>query len=94
MRGPLSVEQMSLSRLRDVSLWRGVQRELGLSPRELEVAIRIVLGDTVRETAARLGLRPLTVKTYLARVHRKAHAANRAELILKLLANSGMLLGE
>ena len=85
-------EKLSRERLQDVALWRTLQQDLRLSDREIQVAIRIVLGDTISAIARRLGIGPGTVVTYYRRLKRKAHALHRAELIAKLLLASGLLL--
>lgn len=89
-----ATEHLSRQRLADVSLWRGLQRELGLSDREIQVAIRLVLGDPAWQIAMRLHLSPLTVQTYQKRLKRKAGVQRHAELVTKLLLASGLLLGE
>jgi DNA-binding CsgD family transcriptional regulator len=59
---------------------------LGLSPRESEVVGLLTVGETVKTTAARLGISPNTVKSHLKRVHRKLGVSNRAELCVRLFA--------
>ncbi len=90
----LTTETQSRARLADVALWRGLQRELRLSEREIQVAIRLVLGDSVRQIAARLGISVYTVLTYQRRLKDKCQVQHRNELVTKLLLASGLLLGE
>lgn len=87
-------ERRSRARLMEVKLWRGLQAELGLSPRELDVAIRLVLGDSLSQIARRLGITKGTVLTYMKRIKVKAHCRYRGQLVTKLLLASGLLLGE
>jgi DNA-binding CsgD family transcriptional regulator len=89
-----TTESLSRQRLADVTLWRGVQRDLRLSDREIQVAIRLVLGDTIRQIAGRLGVMPCTVLTYQKRVKAKLRVRYRGELVTKLVLASGLLLGE
>jgi len=83
---------MSRERLMDARLWLGLQEELGLSPRELDVAIRLVLGDSLSQIAGRFGITKGTVKTYCDRLKRKAKVADRTRLVTALLLSSGLLL--
>ena len=92
--GRITTEQLSLARLQDAALWRGLQAELHLSDRELEVAIRLVLGDSIRSIARRLSIRPGTVTGYIVRIKQKAGVRYRGEVVTKLLLSSGLLLGE
>lgn len=84
----------SLERLRDVRLWRGVQRQKGLSNREIQVAILLVVGRSYRDIASELKIGPRTVETYVRRIKGKCHQAQRTRLISDLLLASGLLLGE
>jgi non-specific serine/threonine protein kinase len=51
-----------------------------LSPREREVAALVAEGKTNKEIAVTTGLRPNTVKSYVANACRKTGAVNRAAL--------------
>lgn len=50
-----------------------------LVPRELEVACAYATGMPSAKVAARLGIKPATVRATMQRVYRKAHVANRSE---------------
>lgn len=91
---PVTTEQLSRARLADVGLWRAVQAEFRLSDREVQVAIRLVLGDTIRAIAGRLKISPQTVLTYQRRLRVKLAVGHRGELVTKLLLASGLLLRE
>ncbi len=52
-----------------------------LSPREREVALRIVSGDANKQIAYRLGISPRTVEVHRARVLQKMHASSTAGLV-------------
>ena len=85
---------MSRERLREPKIWLGLQQELHLSDRELQVAIRLVLGDSLSQIAGRLQIGRGTVVTYCGRIKRKARVQRRGELAVVLLLNSGLLLGD
>lgn len=53
---------------------------LGLSPREVTVAILVARGRTNEEIAAELELSPLTVKKHLERLYERLGVANRTAL--------------
>lgn len=53
--------------------------EAGLSPRETEVLTLLARGLTVSEAAARLGLQPQTVASYVKVIYQKLCVTSRAE---------------
>lgn len=53
--------------------------EAGLSPRETEVLTLLARGMTVSEAAARLGLQPQTVASYVKVIYQKLCVTSRAE---------------
>lgn len=63
-----------------------------LTPREREVLALVADGHTDAEIAARLGIKPSTVATHVARGSRKLHATNRAHLVALALRH-GLLDG-
>lgn len=93
-RRPPDTAELSRRRLHEPSLWLGLREELRLSPRELDVAIRLVLGDSLSEIAARLGIKKGTVVTYCRRIKRKAGEQDHRRLAVALLMASGLLLGK
>jgi DNA-binding CsgD family transcriptional regulator len=56
--------------------------DVQLSPRELDVVAQVSLGHSNAEAAARLSLRPETVKTYLRSAMRKLDAHTRFEAVV------------
>jgi DNA-binding NarL/FixJ family response regulator len=56
-------------------------REVGLTPRELEILEKLPTGDTVLEIAAQLFVTESTVKTHLASIYKKFGAKNRVQCI-------------
>lgn len=61
-------------------------RELGVSPRELEVLASLAEGAPNKVIARRLAISPNTVKTHVARLFQKLDASNRTEAIARARA--------
>ena len=59
-------------------------RALGLSAREMEMALMIARGLANKEIAAELGISPATVRTHIYNLYRKANARSRVELLNRL----------
>lgn len=57
-------------------------RDIGLTPREVDVLSCVALGSTNAVTAERLGLRPETVKGYLRSAMRKLDSHTRLEAVV------------
>jgi len=66
--------------------WRSLASCLGLSPRECGIVRAVFDGDSEKDTAARLGLSPHTVHTYLWRIYRKLRVQSREELLVRVFA--------
>jgi len=64
---------------------------LGLSAQETQVAVRLADGADAAEIAAELGLRPATVRTYLAAIYRKTGTRRQGELVARLARLGGFL---
>ncbi|MBT2551754.1 LuxR C-terminal-related transcriptional regulator [Arthrobacter sp. ISL-5] len=58
-----------------------VQSLLRLTPRELDVLAQMALGCSYEETAARLALKPVTVKSYMQNAMMKLSVHNRVEAV-------------
>ena len=82
MRG--QARQAGLRELRHVD-GRALQARSRLSPRELEVVRRIMMGAKQAAVAAAMGLALGTVKTYCRRAHAKLGVRSQAELPLAIL---------
>ncbi len=66
--------------------WRSLATCLGLSPRECGIVRAVFDGNSEKDTAARLGLSPHTVHTYLWRIYRKLQVQSREELLVRVFA--------
>lgn len=53
----------------------------GLSPREVELLERVVLGETEAEIAVRLAISPHTVRTHIKNIYRKLRVRSRAAAV-------------
>lgn len=53
----------------------------GLSPREIELLERVVLGETEVEIAVRLAISPHTVRTHIKNIYRKLRVRSRAAAV-------------
>jgi DNA-binding NarL/FixJ family response regulator len=62
----------------------GIQ-EQGLSPRELEILVRLCDGLTNKEIAVKLGISAETVRTHLGHIYEKLHVQGRTEAVTKYL---------
>ena len=56
-------------------------RDVGLTPREIEMLEKLPTGDTVQQIAAQLFVTESTVKTHLSAVYKKLGASNRVQAI-------------
>jgi DNA-binding CsgD family transcriptional regulator len=59
-------------------------RALGLSTREVQMALLIARGLANKEIAAELGISPATVRTHIYNLYRKAGARSRVELLNRI----------
>jgi DNA-binding CsgD family transcriptional regulator len=66
------------------SAWRHMARELRLSPREVDVARALFVGDGEKEIATRLGLGLRTAHTHLEHLHAKLGVQTRTQLLVRL----------
>lgn len=68
--------------LRAIAAWR-------LTPREVEVAVRVARGLTNKRIASECGIREGTVKSHIHRLFHKLRATSRVELVLRLQEGAG-----
>lgn len=86
-------ERRSIERLQNVRLWRGLQVEQRLSDRQIQVAILLVSGLTMRQIAAKLQISVHTVQTHYERIQHRLGVEGRSRVVIALLHRSGILLG-
>ena len=66
--------------------WGAIAKNLGLSPRQVDVARCVVAGRGDKETAAGLALSWDTVQTHLKRLYQKLNIRSRVELATRVCA--------
>ena len=76
---PLSFTARKLTQAIDVK-----NRDVGLTPRELEILEKLPTGDTVLEIAAQLFVTESTVKTHLASIYKKFGAKIAFNVLMQL----------
>jgi len=84
--------QLSYDRFADPALWRQTALDLGITVRELQVALLIVKGLSLGEIGQALGITKGTVHTYNQRLHHRLRVRNRGELVTTIVLASGVLL--
>lgn len=62
--------------------WRGIQTELALSPRELEIVQGFFEDRSEMAMARQLGISEHTVHTYVRRIYSKLGVTSRCQLLL------------
>lgn len=60
-----------------------------LTPREREVLHLRAMGFDTRETAKRLGIKPMTVKNHQSEIERKMDSGNMIKAILRYILRGG-----
>ena len=66
--------------------WRGVRRQIGMSPREFEITQRLFDDMNESEIAGELGISHHTVHTHLERLYRKASVSSRVQLVVQVMS--------
>jgi DNA-binding CsgD family transcriptional regulator len=74
--------------------WRYIQRRYHISPRELEVAKLICRGYINGDIAAKLDVKPGTVKTHIKSIFGKTRARNKISLLLRFIDDIDKFFGE
>jgi DNA-binding NarL/FixJ family response regulator len=69
---------------KDTAVRSDEDESLGLTPRELELAMLVASGLRNRDVAVRLGISEGTAKLHLYNVYKKLDVANRVELVLRM----------
>ena len=73
----------------DEKQWRYVQRRYHISPRELQVIKCVCQGLTNGDIAAKLKVKPGTVKTHLRSIFNKTRVRNKITMLLRCMENAG-----
>ena len=74
--------------------WLYIQRRYHISPRELEVAKLICRGYVNGDIAAKLKVKPGTVKTHIKSIFGKTHARNKITLLLRFMEDVNKFFSE
>lgn len=74
--------------------WLYIQRRYHISPRELEVAKLICRGFVNGDIAAKLKVKPGTVKTHIKSIFGKTRARNKITLLLRFMEDVKKFFGE
>jgi DNA-binding CsgD family transcriptional regulator len=64
--------------------WTAIRTALCLSPRESDVTLGLLAGETEADIAARLGISAHTVHCHLSRLHRKLNVQSKSDLLLRV----------
>lgn len=73
----------------DERQWRYIQRRYHISPRELDVVKCVCQGLTNGDIAAKLNVKPGTVKTHLRSIFNKTRVRNKISMLLRCMENAG-----
>jgi len=84
--------RLSYERFADPAGWRELAQDLGLTLREVQVALLLLKGLSLGEIGKALGISKGTVQTYNQRLHHRLRVRNRGELISTIVLASGILL--
>jgi len=68
--------------------WLYVQDRFGLTYRERQIAELVCRGLRNGTIAARLHIKPGTVKTHIRNIYRKVHATSKIEMLLKFVSEA------
>jgi DNA-binding NarL/FixJ family response regulator len=64
--------------------WSQLKEQLGLPPRQAEIARHIMHGKSDKQIARELGISLPTVRTHMSRLFKKLDLNDRVELILRV----------
>lgn len=78
---PVGPGLTALLLLRDLARGRAIARRFGVTDQEHRTLLHLDEGRTATETARRMGLSPVTVRGYIAALHRKLEAGHTAALL-------------
>ena len=72
------------SELPDASIRPGIRQPIHLTPRESQIVRFVILGESNKQIARRLGISDYTVRDHVSNLLRKAGAAKRSRLAMLL----------
>jgi DNA-binding NarL/FixJ family response regulator len=75
-----------LLRLFKENEWAAIRRMLRLSPRESQIVLGILAGETEGIIADRLGISVHTVHCHMTRVYRKLKVNSRPDLLIRIFS--------
>jgi len=78
---PAALGLPALLLLRDLARRRAIARRFGITEQEHRTLLHLHDGHTATEAARRMGLSPVTVRGYIASLHRKLEAGHTAALL-------------
>ena len=78
--------------LQNPQLWRVICQRFRLSPREVEVAIYMILGYRNSEMARKMGIARRTANRHVSLVYTKLRVKTARRAIIKLILASGVLI--
>lgn len=67
-----------------VEEWTAIRTVLNLSPRESDVTLGLLAGETEVDIATRLGISAHTVHCHVTRLHRKLNVQSKSDLLLRV----------
>jgi DNA-binding CsgD family transcriptional regulator len=65
--------------------WNELSQCAGFSNRERDVCRLLFEGNTRREIATKLGIKPRTVRDYMEKIHNKFDVRNRVGVVLRVI---------
>jgi DNA-binding CsgD family transcriptional regulator/PAS domain-containing protein len=70
-----------------------ISRDLGISPREAEIALLLSLGNELSSVATRLGISLHTVRVHLKHIFEKTESHSQSDLVRRVLLSPAMHIG-
>jgi DNA-binding NarL/FixJ family response regulator len=68
--------------------WKAIFEAVSLSPRQVQVALRLLRGLRCKEIATEMNIKETTVREYLSRISVQTRTHGRMEFVMRLLAVS------
>lgn len=87
MRACRTAEQYSDGEMQLLNAMEGVALKTGLTSREKEIAVAVLVGNSDREIAEAMCIAVSTVRTHLKHIYRKLEISGRTQLINRIALN-------